>query len=571
VADGSYSVTFTIYDAATGGNNLWTETQSVTTAGGLFTVLLGLANPVPDSAFQDTSRHLGVKVGADPEMTPRQKLTSVGYAYESAQWTSAGQNLFRLNGNVGIGTSSPAERLTVAGSMEVGTNSADYQHLRIGGGNSSGFLYGSYPRYYDGIHLGYNYYANDAGSPIVINPGGATSRLSLGYGEIGMYVGGFNAEPTTLGIYVNLSGKVGIGTNNPQSPLVVQGASNWGVAEVIGNDGFNNEASIGFRTAGQTKGDSGTWVLGLNNNSGPLKAFSLYAANGLGFGSQAITVLPSGNVGIGANSPVNKLDVEGGAAIGASFSGTNVAPSNGLLVQGSVGIGTASPAAQLHVHDPTNTSNGSRLALTQAVGGSTLLDGLALIGRVPHGYLWNYENGHLLLGTNGVERMRIDSVGNTGIGINTPTAKLQVGSVGSEGIPTFIAGTMVAAQATNPDNWTHMAIISGSLGQSRLNFGDGANDDQGTVGYSNAIDAMFFTTAAAERMRITSTGNVGIGTTTPQGALDVNSTTGAFIVPRMTTAQRNALTPVNGMIIYNTDAVAGGRFEFRENGAWVTK
>jgi hypothetical protein len=61
---------------------------------------------------------------------------------------------------------------------------------------------------------------------------------------------------------------------------------------------------------------------------------------------------------------------------------------------------------------------------------------------------------------------------------------------------------------------------------------------------------------------------VGIGTTSPQGALDVSSTAGAFIVPRMTTAERNALTPVNGMIIYNTTT---NQFNFRENGAWVAK
>jgi len=56
-----------------------------------------------------------------------------------------------------------------------------------------------------------------------------------------------------------------------------------------------------------------------------------------------------------------------------------------------------------------------------------------------------------------------------------------------------------------------------------------------------------------------------IGTSSPQGSLDVVSTTGAFIVPRMTTTQRNALTPVNGMIIYNTSM---GVFQFRQGGDW---
>jgi len=43
------------------------------------------------------------------------------------------------------------------------------------------------------------------------------------------------------------------------------------------------------------------------------------------------------------------LDVEGGAVIGAAYSGTNTAPANGLLVQGNVGIGTANPDQMLTV------------------------------------------------------------------------------------------------------------------------------------------------------------------------------------------------------------------------------
>jgi hypothetical protein len=80
-----------------------------------------------------------------------------------------------------------------------------------------------------------------------------------------------------------------------------------------------------------------------------------------------------------------------------------------------------------------------------------------------------------------------------------------------------------------------------------------------------------FTTSASHAVIFHDSGTpikVGIGTTSPQGALDVSSTTGALIVPRMTTTQRNALTAVNGMIIYNTTT---NQFNFYENGAWVTK
>jgi len=55
---------------------------------------------------------------------------------------------------------------------------------------------------------------------------------------------------------------------------------------------------------------------------------------------------------------------------------------------------------------------------------------------------------------------------------------------------------------------------------------------------------------------------------TTSALLDLSSTTGALLVPRMTTAQRDALTAANGMIVYNSTTNA---FNFYENGAWVTK
>ncbi|MBI4546444.1 MAG: hypothetical protein HY707_00580 [Ignavibacteriae bacterium] len=69
-------------------------------------------------------------------------------------------------------------------------------------------------------------------------------------------------------------------------------------------------------------------------------------------------------------------------------------------------------------------------------------------------------------------------------------------------------------------------------------------------------------------VHINPSGQVGIGTSQPQGALDVVSTTSGFVVPRMTKAQRDALKPVNGMIIYNTTE---NEFNFYEDGEWVEK
>ena len=80
---GSVQVTFRIHDAATDGMVLFEETQTVSVQGGLFSVLLGSAGgPIGlDSAvFTTSERWLGIKVGADPEMTPRLRIASVPYS-----------------------------------------------------------------------------------------------------------------------------------------------------------------------------------------------------------------------------------------------------------------------------------------------------------------------------------------------------------------------------------------------------------------------------------------------------------------------------------------------------------
>jgi len=77
--DGTVQMTFSLYDVATGGSPLWTETQtSVTVSDGIYSVVLGSVTPI-NLAF-DTQYYLGIEVETDGEMTPRQALTSVGYA-----------------------------------------------------------------------------------------------------------------------------------------------------------------------------------------------------------------------------------------------------------------------------------------------------------------------------------------------------------------------------------------------------------------------------------------------------------------------------------------------------------
>lgn len=86
---------------------------------------------------------------------------------------------------------------------------------------------------------------------------------------------------------------------------------------------------------------------------------------------------------------------------------------------------------------------------------------------------------------------------------------------------------------------------------------------------SPATDEIGVSTNSVERVRVDSSGKVGVGTTAPAAILDINgtsTTTSALIVPRATTSNRPS-TPVNGMIRYNIDLQL---MEIYSNGSWLS-
>jgi len=128
--------------------------------------------------------------------------------------------------------------------------------------------------------------------------------------------------------------------------------SNWKALRLSLGSGITNNITLNA-----TVNASKYFVISNDTGSGIIFSTGTLQGSTTGIGTERMRILSSnGYVGLGITDPGSLLQVNGSAAIG--YSTSQVAPNNGLLVSGSVGIGTPPNTGKLEVDAETNALNG---------------------------------------------------------------------------------------------------------------------------------------------------------------------------------------------------------------------
>jgi hypothetical protein len=370
---------------------------------------------------------------------------------------------------------------------------------------------------------------------------------------------------TTLTEYMTLQagGNVGIGTTTPWAKLSVTNTgtgpsfvvedstspdSTPFIVTASGDVGIGTASPVGLL---DVSGVSGTSI----NISTP---FTASAYGDLVFTSPSVSTY---NARIRANVPGD--GTRNLQFITAKDAAEGVAMT--ILGTGNVGIGTTNPGAKLDVAGAVKFSASSELPNGPAVLNNS--DGLLLVAGTTAGVRINNQ-------TNGAELLRVTNDGNLGIASTTPYAKLSVTNTGSG--PSF-----VVEDSTSPDTTPFIIDVSGNVGIGTASPGtklevSGTSND--TIGGTNAfliaaghatnavhIGAIFsapyatYIQSGAQTQSATTYplalnpigGNVGVATTSPWRTLSVTGTVGFDGLTGATGAGSLCLDS-NKQVVYNS-------------------
>jgi hypothetical protein len=422
------TMTFTIYTDSTAGSAVWTEVQPlVEVNNGLFNVLLGRVNAIPDIVFQDPERWLAVRVESDPELEPRQRMAAVGYAFRASEadtadfarapapsdgdWIIDGDNIYHVGGRVGIGTTAPEEELHVCEAP----GSADAAVVLDYSGSAGGTA-----RKYD-----ISAWGADGGKLLVrdITAGNVNRIIIDSSGHVGVGTtapsakldvsGDINADslykikgntvlstPDTQNVFVG----VGAGANNTKKYGTFVGAN-------AGRDNSGDECTFVGAEAGQyNEGYFNTFIgrsAGGGNTTGWGNAF-------LGYIAGANNTTGEGNAFLGSQAGIGNTTGSHNTCIGSYAGVWNGIGHNNTYVGNSAGYN--------HTLDSNNVFVGSRAGIFEG-GSNNVFIGFAA-GALETGsdklYIANNSD------TSSVLIYGDFSTGNVGLGTLNPAAKLDV-------------------------------------------------------------------------------------------------------------------------------------------------
>lgn len=351
---------------------------------------------------------------------------------------------------------------------------------------------------------------------------GAVSTSATGTGTTN-YLTKFTAANTIYNSQLFDNGSnIGIGTASPASKLHI--TTSTGNQEHLRMENLNS-------------GGWGKFIM-YNDNVLNYHTFTKYGSAVAGTYGGASALFPYANLLVfGSNNSPTVL--ANGSNIGFATVNGATASFKFIAVQstGNVGLGgNATPSTNVQINRTDAT--GDTLKITNNTTGHTAADGLDIRTTGNNADIINRENGILTLGTNNLERVRIDAAGNIGIGTTSPSTKLDIaGQVKiSGGTPGL--GKVLTSDATGLATWQTPTTGTTYTAGTGITIAGNVISNSGDLSNTNEIQTLSLVGSTL------SLSNGGGSVTLPAGGGGVTSVNGATgVVTQSLTLGSTGTTP----------------------------